>query len=92
MKCRLCETEKLKLYYTQGNNKEFKYYKCKNCGLVNLDIEHGLDQGKYTETYIDPYDEKHKQNRSQSTTYSFIRKKIYEKGVFVYNNNRRLVI
>jgi SAM-dependent methyltransferase len=83
MKCRLCETEKLSLYYTQGNNKEYEFFKCKNCGLVNLDIKHGLDQGKYTETYINPFDEGHKQNRSQSNTYDFIKNKIQKKGKYL---------
>jgi len=50
---------------------------------VNLDLEFGLDQGKYTETYIDPFDESHKQNRSQTKTYKFIKNKIRHKGKYL---------
>lgn len=83
MKCRLCDSENLFHYYSQGNNKEYKFYKCKNCGLVNLDMKDGLDQGKYTETYIDPNDESHKQNRSQTKTYKFIKKSINKTGKYL---------
>lgn len=39
MKCRLCNSDNLKLYYVQGHKGEYRYYKCNVCSLVNLDID-----------------------------------------------------
>jgi 2-polyprenyl-3-methyl-5-hydroxy-6-metoxy-1,4-benzoquinol methylase len=39
MNCRLCSSDSLNLFYVQGYNDQFNYYKCKNCGLVNLDLD-----------------------------------------------------
>lgn len=80
MKCRLCGSNDLKLYYTQGNNEEYKFYKCRNCKLVNYDLAAGLDQSKYSHEYISPEDESHKQNRTQTKSYFFIKKFIPDKG------------
>ncbi len=52
MKCRLCDSGNLRLYYTQGNNSEYKFYKCNNCDLVNYDLAEGLNQSKYSYEYI----------------------------------------
>jgi len=51
-----------------------------NCKLVNYDLTSGLDQKKYSGGYIDPYFEEHKQNRTQSATYKFIKKNVPLKG------------
>lgn len=39
MKCRLCNNDNLALFYVQGYKGNYKYYKCVECGLVNLDLE-----------------------------------------------------
>lgn len=39
MNCRICNSDNLILFYVQGYNDQFKYYKCKNCGLANLDLD-----------------------------------------------------
>lgn len=78
MNCRLCGKNKFKLYYKQGNNGEYKFYKCQNCGLVNYDMSTGMDQGKYGDTFIDPFNDKLKMNITQSLTYKFIKKYIKE--------------
>lgn len=81
MKCRLCGNDNLKLYYTQGHENQFKYYKCPNCQLVNYDIAGGLNQMKYTEeVYIHPREESHKQNINQTATFNFIQKNVPQKG------------
>ena len=80
LKCRLCGNDKLKLYYTQGNIGEYKFYKCNECALVNYDFSTGLDQNKYSGKYVEPEDELHKQNRTQRTSFNFIKKNISKKG------------
>ena len=80
MNCRLCGNERLKSYYSQGNNSEYKFYKCDECGLVNYDLSTGLDQRKYDDTYIDPFDESAKMNITQTKTCNFIKDHIDLKG------------
>jgi len=84
MTCRLCNSHKLHLYYTQGTNNQFRFYKCSKCSLVNLDIE-GLNtvsnQQKYAEEYKDPCSDK--LNRGAVNTYSFIKKRIKQKGKYL---------
>lgn len=70
--CRVCDNDKLYFYYGEGNEQQYKYYKCPNCGLVNYDLSLGLDQEQYAEVYVDPDDSKHKVNRYQRQTCKFI--------------------
>lgn len=59
MSCRLCTSNELKLYYLQGINDQFKFYKCRHCGLVNLDLNgHSIieNQQKYAERFVPPAD------------------------------------
>jgi hypothetical protein len=54
LNCRLCNSADLKYLYSVGNNNKFDYYRCNNCGLVNLDLE-GLDfaeQGAFMDAKI----------------------------------------
>jgi SAM-dependent methyltransferase len=77
MICRLCGKNNLRLYYTQGNRNEYKFYKCAVCGLVNYDLSAGLDQSKYSpEKFISPDDNTRKQNTDQINSYRFFRKYI----------------
>ena len=78
--CRLCGSKNLKLYYTQGNRDQYKFYKCMDCKLVNYDLCTGLHQEKYARAPIDPRDRKHKQNRGQTETYNFIKRYIAKPG------------
>lgn len=81
MNCRLCGNSSIKLYYSQGNENQFGFYKCPECKLVNFDISAGLDQEKYSgESYISPDDESQKQNKDQTAAYNFIQRKINNKG------------
>jgi 2-polyprenyl-3-methyl-5-hydroxy-6-metoxy-1,4-benzoquinol methylase len=81
--CRLCGDDRLKLHYTQGNNGEFKFYRCSACGLVNYDLSTGLDTQKYAASFIDPHDEQIIANRAQTKTYQFIKKHITTRGTLL---------
>ncbi len=81
-KCRLCGSSGLKLYYTQGNSGEYKFYKCSSCGLVNYDISTGLNQEKYAEEYVEPESD-HVINRHQQDSYEFIENNIPGGGKYL---------
>src|SRR4030042_5015314 len=84
MYCRICNCKKLKLFYCQGNNNQFRYYKCKNCGLVNLDLT-GLEiteyQHKYYGRFIPPKD--YEEEKGAREAYDFIKKYIPLKGRYM---------
>ena len=81
--CRLCESADLKYLYSVGHNDAFDYYRCKNCGLVNLDLE-GLDfsdhQKQYYSRFIPPEDYENEKGAKQA--YSFISRYVPLKGKF----------
>jgi SAM-dependent methyltransferase len=84
MKCRLCSSNDLILYYAQGNYNQFRFYKCSNCKLVNYDLIGGLNQNKYSDNmYIDPNDNSKKMNIDQKNAYTFIKKNIKNRGKFL---------
>jgi SAM-dependent methyltransferase len=74
--CRLCSSGRLELYYRQGNEGQFRYYRCADCGLVNLDLVAGLDQTQYTDEWVDPTNDRDKQNLDNDQTYDFIRRHV----------------
>ncbi|MFC1528377.1 class I SAM-dependent methyltransferase [Candidatus Latescibacterota bacterium] len=79
--CRLCGNKNLELYYTQGNNGEFNFYKCKVCKLVNLDLIGELDQKKYEKKNQDPRGKRRKKFRKgKIQSYAFIKKHIHRRG------------
>jgi SAM-dependent methyltransferase len=80
MKCRVCETNDIPLYYTQGNTGEFQFYRCPTCKLVNYDLAGGLDQEKYAEVFIDPFDDTLMANKAQTMTYQAIKRHVPVSG------------
>lgn len=80
MKCRLCGSENLYLFYQQGNNNQFDFYRCRSCNLVNYDLQGGIDQKKYTDTFVDPSFHFHKQYKGQEKTFEFISRHIPQPG------------
>lgn len=78
--CRLCFGRRLELYYRQGNAGQFKYFKCADCGLVNLDLSAGLDQEQYTDEWIDPTDDGDRRNHDKDMTFEFIRRRLPAPG------------
>ena len=78
--CRVCQSNDLRLFYTQGNQDEFRFYRCNKCKLVNYDLGAGLNQEKYADKFIDPREADIPANRVQSNTYGFIKKYFPQKG------------
>ncbi|MFO7588045.1 MAG: class I SAM-dependent methyltransferase [Gemmatimonadota bacterium] len=75
MRCRLCGTAGLELFYTQGNEDEFRFYRCPECRLVNYDLSGGLDQEKYERRQPDPRDDDAPLNRPQTLSWEFLRRR-----------------
>lgn len=78
--CRLCGGHDLRLYYTLGNDGQFRYFKCSHCSLVNYDLTGGLDQAQYTTIFYDPTDGKQKENLDKDQSFRFIQKVIKKPG------------
>lgn len=70
--CRLCGGDDLRLYYTLGNDAQFRYYRCPHCALVNYDLATGLDQTQYTAEFIDPTDDGARRNRAKDQSFAFL--------------------
>ena len=71
MVCKLCGSPDLKLFYTQGDRRQFKFYRCPKCRLVLYDTRTGVNQEKYILTRVDPRANT-RQNRGHRQTYAFI--------------------
>lgn len=67
--CRLCGSLRLRLFYTQGNEDQYRFYRCADCRLVNYDLAGGLNQEKYADTRIAPRDDAHPGNRGATLTF-----------------------
>lgn len=80
MSCRICGSTALRLYYTQGNQGECRYFQCRNCKLVNYDLAGGLDQEKYAAEYPDPFMLDHPRNRPQTATFRFLERHLSPPG------------
>ena len=73
MNCKLCDERDLALFYTQGNEDQFRFYRCRRCTLVLYDTSTGVNQEKYVMSRIDP-NAATRQNRGHRQTYAFIRR------------------
>lgn len=73
MNCKLCGAQGLKLFYTQGAQGQFRFYRCANCSLVVYDTSTGVNQGKYVLPSVDPVADT-RQNRGHRQTFEFIRR------------------
>ena len=73
-RCRLCGSDKLHPWMTDGLNRDLVYYKCRDCSLWNYDLDCGVDQEQYTEVYISPSDSEHKTNRDNRASWEFLSK------------------
>jgi len=84
MNCRICNNDKLNLFYEQGDKNQFKFYKCPKCGLVNLDLS-GLKiddhQGKYFARF--KHIENYENEKEAKAAYQFIKKHIPVKGSYL---------
>lgn len=73
MTCKLCGSAALQLFYTQGDQRQFKFYRCQSCRLVVYDPRTGVNQEKYILTRVDPRAPT-RQNRGHRQTYAFIKR------------------
>lgn len=73
MNCKLCGTTDLPLFYTQGDRRQYHFYRCPECRLVVYDTSAGVNQEKYILTRVDPRAPT-RQNRGHRQTYAFIRR------------------
>jgi SAM-dependent methyltransferase len=73
MTCKLCGSTDLPLFYTQGDRRQFKFYRCPRCRLVLYDTGTGVNQEKYILTRVDPRAPT-RQNRGHRQTYDFIKR------------------
>lgn len=78
--CRLCGGRDLHLYYTLGNDGQFRYYKCRCCSLVNYDLSGGIDQAQYTTIFYDPVDAGEKKNLDKDQSFRFIQENLETTG------------
>lgn len=73
MNCKLCGATDLPLFYTQGDQHQYRFYRCRQCRLVVYDTRTGVNQEKYILTRVDPRAPT-RQNRGHRQTYAFIRR------------------
>jgi SAM-dependent methyltransferase len=71
--CKLCGSESLRLFYRQGNRRQYSFYRCPHCRLVIYDARTGVSQAKYVLQEVNP-DGRTRQNRAHRQTYQFIRR------------------
>ena len=74
--CRLCGSDDLTLWMRDGLNRDLHFYRCGNCTLWNYDLDCGVDQTQYTETYVSPEDTDHVFNRDIRQSWRFLRKQV----------------
>ena len=79
MNCKLCGATDLPLFYTQGDQHQYRFYRCRQCRLVVYDTRTGVNQEKYILTRVDPRAPT-RQNRGHRQTYAFIRRHAPAKG------------
>ena len=71
--CKLCGTDALPLFYTQGNEDQYRFYRCPTCRLVVYDTSAGVNQEKYILSAVNPEADT-RQNRGHRQTYGFIKR------------------
>jgi 2-polyprenyl-3-methyl-5-hydroxy-6-metoxy-1,4-benzoquinol methylase len=74
--CRLCGSDDLVLWMRDGRNRDLNFYRCRNCTLWNYDLDCGVDQNQYTETYVSPDDKNHKFNQDILQSWHFLRRQV----------------
>jgi 2-polyprenyl-3-methyl-5-hydroxy-6-metoxy-1,4-benzoquinol methylase len=73
MNCKLCGALDLPLFYTQGDRRQYRFYRCPHCRLVVYDTRTGVNQAKYILSRVDPAAST-RQNRGHRQTHAFIRR------------------
>ena len=73
----------MRLVMTDGFDCNLNYYRCDNCSLWNYDLDCGLDQTQYTETYTSPSVTGFVLNVHQSQSWSYVSKRLKEPGAIL---------
>lgn len=81
--CRLCGSDDITLWMREGRNRDLDYYRCGNCALWNYDLDCGVDQTQYTETYISPEDTEHRFNIGIRESWRFLRRYTEKPGSII---------
>jgi len=84
MECRICKSNDLTLYYKQGYNSQYHYYRCANCRLVNLDLNNLViteSQQKYFDNYKPHKD--YEKVKGSYKAYKFVSKYVPLTGKFL---------
>ncbi len=84
MICRVCNSNELKFFYKQGSSGQFKFYRCNNCSLVNLDLDSVSiveNQRKYANHIVKPVD--YEKNEGARQAFRFVKKYIPIKGNYL---------
>jgi 2-polyprenyl-3-methyl-5-hydroxy-6-metoxy-1,4-benzoquinol methylase len=84
MNCRVCNDDELFLFFVQGYNDQFKYYRCKNCGLVNLDLDNLNiieNQQQFADRFKPPLN--HENEKGAFEAFKFITKYVPIKGKYM---------
>lgn len=82
MNCKLCGAADLPLFYTQGDRRQFRFYRCPRCRLVVYDMRSGVNQEKYILAAVDP-EAPTRQNRGHRQTYAFLRRHARPPGLLL---------
>lgn len=81
--CRLCNGTELKPWMRDGRNRDCVYYRCTGCGLWNYDMDCGVDQTQYTETYHSPRDKSWSPNRDNRAAWEALSGFVDEPGTLL---------
>ena len=84
MNCRICDNSNLTLFYTQGDRNQFHFYKCPECGLINLDLD-GLKIAKHQLKYFARFNpiENYENEKGAREAYHFIKRYVPTKGSYL---------
>jgi 2-polyprenyl-3-methyl-5-hydroxy-6-metoxy-1,4-benzoquinol methylase len=81
---RVCSGTELKFFYASGDKQQFRYYRCGNCGLVNLDMDGvGIydNQRKYFNRSVPPAD--YEREKEAEDACRFIKRYVPLKGRYL---------
>lgn len=84
MVCRVCNSNELTFFYKQGFSGQFKFYRCRNCSLVNLDLDSVRiveNQKKYADRIVAPVD--YEKNKGALNAFRFVKKYVPSRGKYL---------
>lgn len=79
-RCRLCGDDDLYLYHSMGNDGRYRYFRCRNCSLVNYDLATGLTQEQFEAPDKDPTDDSEPWNLDKDQSFRFLNRYLAPPG------------